>query len=431
MSGPTTPAAPTSGGAPPSPASALPPAAQGAAYAVAVLSALNLLNYVDRYVPSAVKDLFKKDLGLTDFQTSVPLTAFLWVYMIASPLFATLAERGARIKIIAIGVALWSAATAAAAAAQGFVSFLVARALVGVGEAAYATIAPALLSDFFPPSRRNRVFTIFYVAIPVGAAVGFVVGGAVGSVWGWRAAFLVCGLPGIAAALLALRIKDPPRGGFDPGPVVVPPPWKEALPKLLKNARYVYTVAGYTAVTFATGGIADWFVAFVVRHRGMDLAQAGTVIGGVTVLGGIVGTLLGGWLADRLKGRTKNPYLALSALSMAPAAILAAVALTAQQTWTIVASIAACQLFLWFYNAPVNAILVNSVGPEMRVRAFALSIFTIHILGDAISPSIIGAISDATGENLPLAISIVPVVLGLACAIWAIGWRRLPDDGSS
>jgi MFS transporter, Spinster family, sphingosine-1-phosphate transporter len=406
-------------------------AAPGAFYAVAVLTSLNLLNYIDRYVPSAVKDLFKKDLDLNDFQTSVPLTAFLWVYLIASPIFATIAERGSRTRMIAIGVALWSAATAAAAFATGFVGFLVARALVGVGEAAYATIAPALISDFYPPSRRNKIFTVFYVAIPVGAAIGFGVGSLVGAEWGWRAAFLVCGVPGIVAALLALRIDDPPRGRFDEGPKIAPPPWKDALPALLRNRRFVYTVAGYTAVTFATGGIADWFVAFVGRHRGMDLAEAGTTIGGVTILGGIVGTLLGGFLADKLKGRTKNPYLALSAISMAPATVLAVVALTAQSKLAIIVAIAGCQLFLWFYNAPVNAILVNCVGPEMRVRAFALSIFSIHVLGDAISPSIIGALSDATDGNLPLAISIVPVALGVACAIWAIAWRRLPDDGTS
>lgn len=405
--------------------------AHGAAYAVAVLTALNLLNYVDRYVPSAVKDLFKKDLDLTDFQTSIPLTAFLWVYLIASPIFATFAERGSRTKIIAFGVFLWSAATAAAAAATGFVSFLVARALVGVGEAAYATIAPALLSDFYAPSRRNRVFTLFYVAIPVGAAIGFTIGGFVGAHWGWRAAFLVCGLPGVAAAVLALRIKEPERGAFDEGPKVAPPAWKEALPALLRNRRYMFTVAGYTAVTFATGGIADWFVAFVVRHRGMSLEGAAANLGAVTVVGGIVGTLLGGFLADKLKGRTKNPYLALSAVSMAPATLLSIVALTATSTTAIVAAIAGCQIFLWFYNAPVNAIIVNSVGPEMRVRAFALSIFSIHVLGDAISPSIIGVISDATGGNLPLAITVVPVMLGVACVVWAIGWRRLDDDGTS
>jgi MFS family permease len=133
---------------------------------------MNLLNYIDRYVPSAVKEPLKADLQLTDAQTAWPLTAFVVVYMIASPLFGSLADRFARRNVIAAGVALWSLATAAAAWAGGFWTFLLARALVGVGEAAYATLTPALLSDFYPPQRRNQVLTWFYAAIPVGAALG-------------------------------------------------------------------------------------------------------------------------------------------------------------------------------------------------------------------------------------------------------------------
>src|SRR5262249_44061102 len=206
-----------------------PPAAR---FAVVVLAAMNLLNYVDRYVPSAVKDLFKGDLGFTDLQTSLPFTAFTIVYMLTSPVFGGLADRGSRKLLIAAGVAMWSLATASAALATGFTSFLIARALVGVGEAAYATISPSLLSDFFPPDRRNRVLTIFYAAIPVGAALGFVLGGVLGHAYGWRAAFLACGLPGLLAAGLALLIKEPERGRFDVGSVTAAPSWPAALRQL-------------------------------------------------------------------------------------------------------------------------------------------------------------------------------------------------------
>ncbi len=400
---------------------------RGATYAVVVLTAMNLLNYIDRWVPSAVKDLFKADLQLTDFQTSVPLTSFIFIYMLASPIFGSLAETRSRKKLIALGVAVWSIATAAAAFATGFYSLLLARAFVGVGEAAYATIAPALISDYYKPSLRNRVLTFFYVAIPVGSAIGFVLGGFLGAHWGWRVAFVACGLPGLLAAVAALFIDEPERGALDDGPKLVPPPWSEALRALARNKVYVYTVAGYTAVTFATGGIADWFVAFLSRHRGMDLQEASSTIGTVTVVGGIVGTLLGGYFGDKLRGKTKNPYLALSALSMAPAAVLAFVAMQVEGSTLIFLSIGLCQTFLWFYNGPVNALIVNSTAPEMRTRAFALSILCIHLFGDAVSPSIIGAISDATNGNLPLAILVVPLTLALGCVIWAIGWRTIPD----
>lgn len=393
--------------------------------AVVVLTAMNLLNYVDRFVPSAVKDLFKADLGLTDAQTSYPLTAFVVVYMLTSPIFGALSDRVSRKVLIAAGVALWSLATAGAALATGFTSFLIARALVGVGEAAYATLAPPLLADFFPPERRNRVLTIFYVAIPVGAALGFTLGGVIGAAWSWRAAFLVCGLPGLLAAAAALAIKDPGRGRWDAEPAGTVD-WPAALRALAGNPAYVVAVAGYTAVTWAAGGMADWFPTYLSRMRGMDLAAAGTLIGTVTVVGGLGGTALGGWLADRLAGRTRQPYLALSAVSMVPAAVFAAAALMVPQGPLVGLCMLLAQFFLWFYNGPVNTIIANSVGPALRARAFALSILCIHLLGDAISPPIIGLISDHSG-SLVLGVALVPVFMLLGALIWGLGWRRLPE----
>lgn len=398
--------------------------AQGARWAVAVLTAMNLLNYMDRFVPSAVKDLFKGDLHLTDAQTSLPLTAFIVVYMFASPVFGTLADRMSRRALIAAGVALWSLATAGAALATGFWTFLVARAFVGIGEAAYATIAPALISDFYPPERRNRIMTVFYVAIPVGAALGFTLGGIAGSAWGWRAAFLLCGLPGLAIALCAFSIREPGRGTFDGGKATAAPSWGEAFAVLRRSPTYVNAVAGYTAVTFAAGGMADWFPTFLSRHRDMDLAEAGSLVGTVTVVGGLAGTACGGLLADVLRRHTRQPYLALSGLSMLPAAGFAALALVVEGKAAVAACILAAQFFLWFYNGPINAILANSVPSAMVARAFAVSILSIHLFGDAISPPIIGAISDATG-SLPLGVALVPVTMGVGALVWLVGWRRV------
>jgi MFS family permease len=400
--------------------------AQGAAFAVVVLTAMNLLNYIDRWVPSAVKVLFQQDLGLTDLQTSLPLTSFIFVYMAFSPVFGMLADRGPRRVLIAAGVAIWSLATAAAAGAQGFYSLLVARAAVGVGEAAYAVIAPALISDFFAPETRNRVLTIFYVATPVGSALGFILGGVLGAHFGWRAAFLICGLPGLLVAALALAIKEPPRGQFDAA-VVSSPSWPVVLRQLLANKPYVYAVAGYTAVSFATGGIADWLPTFLQRERGLSLEDAATYTGLSAVVGGIVGTLLGGYLADRARRWTRHAYLATSALSIVPATVLAAVALfVLRDPMAVVAAIVASQIFLWMYNGPINALLVNSVDAGMRARAVGLCIFSIHAFGDAISPPVIVAISDAT-RDLSLALVMVPVALGVGAVIWTVGWRTLPE----
>ena len=397
--------------------------APGARFAIVVLTAMNLLNYIDRYVPSAVKDLFKKDLGFTDLQTSLPLTAFVIVYMLTSPIFGTLADRWSRKALIAAGVALWSLATAGAALATGFVSFMLARSLVGVGEAAYATISPSLISDYYPSERRNRILTLFYVAIPVGAALGFTLGGIVGNAYGWRAAFLVCGLPGLLAAGLALAIREPKRGALDPVVLGEVPSWPAALRRLRSTAPYVIAVAGYVAVTWAGGGMADWFPAFLSRLRGMNIAEAGSLTGTATVVGGLAGTLTGGLLADRLKTRTKSPYLALSCLSMIPAAGFAVVALTAHTKPLIGAAILLAQFFMWFYNGPINAIIVNSVPAAMRARAVSMSILSIHLFGDAISPTMIGGISDRTG-SLMNGMALIPVMMLLGAGIWGVGWGR-------
>jgi MFS transporter, Spinster family, sphingosine-1-phosphate transporter len=397
----------------------------GAAFAVVILTLMNLMNYLDRWVPSVVKDLFKADLGLTDAQTSLPLGGFIIVYMLTSPIFGALADRWPRKVLIAAGVALWSLATGAAALAVGFWTFLLARALVGVGEAAYATLSPALLSDFYPSNRRNRILTIFYVAIPLGAALGFVLGGALGDRFGWRAAFLICGLPGLALAGLALAIRDPGRGKFDTDAALAPPPWRDAIPTLLRNREFVLAVAGYAAVTFASGALGDWFPVFLQRHRGISVELSGRYVGLSTVVGGLGGTLAGGLLGDALKRWTRQPYLALSGWSMALATLFGFLALRLTDPTLAVVMLFAAQFFLWFYNGPINAIIANCVPSALRARAFAFSILLIHTFGDAISPTIVGVASGWWG--LPHAIQLVPIAMGLGAFIWFYAWRWLPE----
>ena len=390
---------------------------------------MNLLNYIDRYVASAVKELFKHDLHFTDLQTSAPFTGLIVVYMLASPVFSSLSDRFSRKRLIAAGVALWSLATAGAAWATGFVTFLLARSLVGVGEAAYATISPALISDYFPPGRRNRMLTIFMVAIPVGAALGYVLGGVLGQAHGWRAAFLIVGLPGLLASGLVLLVREPERGAFDAAPVrgEVLITWPEALRTLRSTAPYVVAVLGYVAVTFAGGGMADWSPAFFMRYRGMSTEQANLIVGAAAAAGGLGGTVCGGWLADRLRARTRtrSPYFALSSLSMLPAAAFVIVALVATAAPVIAVAIFLAQFFLWFYNGPINTIIVNAVSYDIRARAVAVSILCIHLFGDAFSPSVIGIISDHTG-SLMSGMVLIPVTIVLGALIWGYGWRRLP-----
>src|SRR5215470_2377620 len=189
---------------------------RGAAYyGLGIVTLLNLLNYIDRYILAAVLPRMQSELHLTNSQAGLLATAFLVAYFLTSPVFGVLGDRLSRTRLMSVGVIAWSIATAATGVMRNFTQLLMARSSVGVGEAAYATISPALLSDYFPRDQRGRAFSMFYAAIPVGAAAGYLLGGLIEAALGWRAAFYVVGLPGIGAALLALTAPDPPRGSAE------------------------------------------------------------------------------------------------------------------------------------------------------------------------------------------------------------------------
>src|SRR5215472_7269126 len=184
---------------------------------LAVLTLIILFNYLDRYVVSSlVESLKKSELALADTQAGALATAFLVVYMLTSPIFGRLGDRSKRPRLLAIGGGIWSLATALGGFARNFIGLFAARATVGIGEAAYGTVAPALLADYFPKERRGRVFAVFFAAIPIGSAAGYILGGTAEQRFGWRAAFWISGGPGLLLALACLLLSDPPRGGQDP-----------------------------------------------------------------------------------------------------------------------------------------------------------------------------------------------------------------------
>ena len=404
---------------------------------LAVLTLINLFNYLDRYVvASLVESLKKAPLHLSDTQLGSLMTGFVLVYMMTSPIFGTLGDRRGRPRLLALGVGIWSAATALGGLARNFAGLFAARATVGVGEAAYGTIAPALLADYFPREKRGRVFAVFFAAIPIGSAAGYVLGGLMDQKFGWRAAFFVAGVPGLLLALLCLGLKDPPRGAQDRGvrdegggvlpPHPVPLPGGEGVRKsyarLLKNRAYRLTVLGYAAYTFALGGLAFWAPAFLERVRGMPKAQATVQFGAIVVATGFVGTFAGGWAGDFFLRRSKEAYLWVSGWVTLAAAPAALVAFVSPNPAVYMPAIVATELLLFASTGPINSAIVNVVAPTERATAVALSILGIHLLGDVPSPPIIGALSDAT--SLGTAFLILPAVIALAGGIWLYAAKR-------
>jgi len=410
---------------------------RSASFGLAILSFINLFSYLDRYVVSAlIESLKHSDLGLSDANLGSLMSGFLVVYTLTAPVFGALGDRRSRPRLIALGVACWSFATALSGFAGSYLALLAARASVGVGEAAYVTIAPSLLSDYFPLRQRGRVMAIFFCAIPVGSALGYVVGGLVDKHYGWRMAFFVAGVPGLLLAALCLLLRDPPRGVQDAGaqhpdaagaaPAATPASkslfasmskdtWA-TYGRLAQNKPYVLTVLGYAAYTFAVGGLAVWMPAFLERARGIPRSEATVSFGAIVVITGFIGTFVGGWLGDYCAKYSRQAHLWLSAISTLVSAPFVWLALTADSHTMYLVCMVTAQLCLFLSTGPINAAIVNLVAATERATAIALAVFAIHLFGDALSPPLIGALSDHF--SLAQAVKIVPIAVVIGGCIW-------------
>lgn len=403
---------------------------------LALLTLMNLFNYLDRFVVPAIGESLKhSELRPTDEQFGFLASGFIIVYMLAAPFIGSFADRGSRPRILALGVGVWSLATAAGGLAASYGALLASRAAVGIGEAAYGTIAPALLADYFPERLRGRVFAIFFAATPVGSALGYVVGGLVDKHYGWRHAFYVAGLPGLLLALLALTLYEPRalargRGGAaesgdaraqrDDGARIS---GIARYVELAKNRLYRLTILGYAAYTFALGGIAIWMPTFLERVRGLPREVATVRLGAILVVTGFIGTFIGGWVGDYLLRHTRRAYLWVAGVATLAAAPVAWLALTLEHPAGYWSALVVAELLVFACTGPVNSAVVGEVPAGMRASAMALCIFTIHILGDVPSPPLIGAISDA--RDLQLAVMVIPAAVLVGGLIWCwAAWSR-------
>jgi MFS family permease len=390
--------------------------------ALVLLLIINLFNYLDRQVLAAVVPLIQGDLHVSDRLIGWTATAFLVSYMVLSPLFGWLADRASRWLLVAVGVALWSLASGATGLAGTFAVLILTRCCVGVGEAAYGPVAPALLSDLYPIERRGRILSLFYVAIPVGSALGYVLGGAVAGALGWRWAFWLVTPPGLALALWAILMRDPPRGAQDHA--VVQRARAADYLILLKTPSYILDTLGMAAMTFALGGVGFWMPAYV-NHLGTagSLERINLIFGGIVVLSGLLATPLGGWAGDRLRARFSGAYFLVSGAGMLLGAVVFLLMLWTPFPWAWIFAFLAC-FFLFFNTGPGNAILANVTHPSIRATAFAVNILVIHTLGDAISPMLIGQIADRWSLRAGFVVMSAMMVVGGILWLWGASYLR-------
>jgi MFS family permease len=388
---------------------------------LAVLTGLNLVNYIDRYQLAAVGPRLIRDLSLTDAEFGWVGNAFMGGYFLTSPIFGALGDRQSRRWLLAMGVALWSVATAGTGLATSLATVMAMRFLVGTGEASYATIAPTIIDDLAPAERKNRWLSVFYVAIPVGAALGYLGGGLLERAFGWRHAFWVTGAPGLLLALLCVAIAEPARQPHAHGRPLAD------LGTLVKTPVYFFAVLGYTAYTAALGAFALWAPTYLERRLGLELTQANVYFGGVVTLTGLGGTFLGAWLADRGPDRGPGAHLHRNLVVCAVGALVggaaAAVAFTQTSLAVLAVSGIVAQLALFTSTSPINVVILGAVPEGLRASAMALSIFAIHAGGDLVSQPLVGALSDRHGIGLAM-LAVIPPYLLAATLLWGIAARR-------
>ena len=399
----------------------------GAGSALALLLGINLFNYIDRFVLAAVEPNIRATFFAPGDPNAMAITgtlapAFLITYMLSAPALGFLADRFSRWIIVGVCVILWSFATAASGLAGTFVALFATRIFVGIGEGGYGPAAPTILADHFSLQTRGRVMAIFCAAIPVGSALGYVLGGVINHQLGWRWAFYLVAIPGIILGLFCFLQTDPrARTGV---PSERRRAGKEDYIGLLRTRSFLFNCLAQTAMTFALGGLAFWMSAYLI-FRNQSPALATPIFGGITVVAGLTSTLAGGFAADRLQERFAGSYFLVSGAGMLLAfpLFIATIYTPFPMAWVFLFG---AVFFVFLNTGPSNAALANVAPPKVRASAFALNILIIHCFGDAFSPPLLGAIAGRSNMNVAfLVISLAMLISGI---IWLVGMKYLAAD---
>jgi MFS family permease len=392
---------------------------------LALLTGLNVLNYFDRSVLFGVQSLIKKEFLVNDLQLGGLNSAFFLSYLCAAPFVGYMGDRYARRKIVAMGIFIWSGFTLLSGITHTYNELLFRHIMVGIGEASYAVIAPTLIADSFPIERRGRMLSIFNLALPLGTGLGIGLGGYLGNHLGWRAPFMMAGIPGFLLAFILWVLPEPERGKNDS---LTLSEVRSTLPSLLRNAAFVSATMGLAMYTFALGGLQQWMPTFLERVRSISHDEAVLIFGAMTGATAIIATLSGGWLGDRLLKRHHGAYYTLSGVAMLAGVPLMIVAIYLTG-WPMYPAMCAAEFFLLLNTGPLNAAIVNSVSAQIRSTALAVNVVVIHLLGDVPSPSIIGWISDKT-SSLQTGFWVTFVAAALSGVILVYGSRYAPQLSS-
>jgi MFS family permease len=395
-------------------------AAKGATVALVLLTGMNFVNYLDRYILPAVQEQVKGEFHLSDAVMGSLTFYFFVAYVCASPVTGWLGDRFPRKPMIVACALVIAAMNFLTAHVHGFWELNVRHMALGVGEACFGIFAPSLIADYFPEDKRNGALTVFNIAIPVGAALGFLAGGNIAQTHGWRMAFIASAIPGVVMALLILFLMREPQKVAESQTHTVD---RQGASSLVKNRAYLTAILGYAAVTFSLGGISFWIPAFLQRFNGRDIGAAGTIMGTLTVVCGLGGTVVGGVLAQWWSKKTGKALYYVPAISALLAVTPSVLTFFGPRSWTL-PSLGAAVFFIFLGTGPVNAATLNAVPAHLRSMAMGGQLFALHVFGDMPSSFVIGFVSDRSNLRVGLGITVITMILG--GIIFFVGSRYAP-----
>lgn len=375
------------------------PNADQVRYALWLLLVIYTLNFMDRQIIAILAEPIKVELDLTDTQLGLlGGIAFAFFYTVLGIPIARLAERGNRVRIISIAVIVWSFFTAVCGMVQNFTQLLVARIGVGVGEAGCTPPAHSLIADYVPPERRASALAFYSTGVPIGAALGYVVGAYIAAHFGWRSAFLAVGLPGIAVGLLAWLTLKEPRQSAPPEirsqPISGSTSFAMTLKVLLRQRSYVYGVMGAAAITFLGYGQTYFLPSFLTRVHEMELAERGLALALMTFIAGVSGTLIGGRIADHFASRDVRAYMIIPAIAVAAGIPFFLFAMQVSSATGAIVLVGMQTLLNCLWYGPIYAAIQGLVAPGNRATAVAVMLFVINLFGLGLGPSLVGFASD-------------------------------------
>lgn len=378
-----------------------------------LILSISMFNYIDRYVLASVFPLIQQDLKLSDTQLGILASAFMIVYTLISPFMGFIGDRIKRHFVIGFSAIFWSIATVFSGLSKNFFQLSLTRAFVGIGEAGYGTVSPSYLAEWFDLKIRARILSLYALAIPFGSAIGYLLGGYLGQKYGWRQAFYIVGLPGIILGILAFTLKETPEREKSKE-------FKFSDYKVLfRNKTYLLISFSQAIATFSVGGLSAWMPTFYVRNWNITVAEAGFKFGVITVIAGILGNLSGGFMADYLREKVKRAYFIVGYLSFFLSIPFAILAIFSENLNLSLLFIFLSEFFIFWHSGPYHAAIVEIIPVSIRSMAFAINIFILHAFGDAISPMIIGYISDKTELLVAIFFSSIYLIFGGITSILA------------